>query len=267
MESFMHLLCQLWQPTVMNDVPELFGTLDEYEHHWHYLRRAQSAIGPLMHELVLSSGVIGCSDAAAINTSIHHILGHPQVLAFYADNRQKMQTLEKAFLPLFHRIMLQSHDSKDYLRALHLRLQYLGPAYGTSLQCGLSMWLFGTALFCRDAVVRDEAVVMLGEYPGQDGLWSTRALHVLAVRNRDVEKANAVEGSDAEQWARLWRREYALEEGGAEVIFRYMERDEHTAGWAMVEEGAVVPAVGEATWVKRRPRSEKLLMEDLMLST
>ncbi|EEY23669.1 conserved hypothetical protein [Verticillium alfalfae VaMs.102] len=154
-----------------------------------------------------------------------------------------------AFLPLFQRIMLQSHDSKDYLRALHLRLQYLGvtlfenapqflsidsvraltplfreflttasaalraarlttdkPAYGTSLQCGLSMWLFGTALFCRDAVVRDEAVVMLSEYPGQDGLWSTRALHLLAVRNRDVEKANAVEGSDAEQWARLWRR-------------------------------------------------------------
>ncbi|SPO01761.1 uncharacterized protein DNG_04434 [Cephalotrichum gorgonifer] len=142
------------------------------------------------------------------------------------------------------------------------RSENSNPAHRLSLQRDLAFHIMLTALFCRDPVVRDQAVLMLRDYPGQDGLWNTRALYALSARNRNVEQENAAEGTADEQWRRLWRREYVFEEGGDRVVFRYLKKAEVGDKWELVEEAADVKDVsGDVVW-ERQPLTGdgKLLM-------
>lgn len=84
------------------------------------------------------------------------------------------------------------------------------PAHQLSLQSELAWHLLPVAFFCLDPLTREEAVWMLKDHSGQDGLWNTRSLCALGVKNQDVERINAAEGTLAEQWKRLWRREYGI---------------------------------------------------------
>ncbi|KAH8674335.1 hypothetical protein BX600DRAFT_457441 [Xylariales sp. PMI_506] len=138
------------------------------------------------------------------------------------------------------------------------------PAHQLSLQCGLSWSLLIVSFFCRDPVVRDEATWMLRDYPGQDGLWNTRCLHALAVKNHAVENLNAMEGSPAEQWKRLLRREFVFEDGGGRILLRYLEKNAVTKVWDLVEEAANVQGEAEVCW-KRQPLTGagSLLMAEL----
>ncbi|OLN88251.1 hypothetical protein CCHL11_00400 [Colletotrichum chlorophyti] len=150
------------------------------------------------------------------------------------------------------------------IRAARLRAER-NPAHHLSLQCGLAWNLCIISMFSREPTVRDEAVWMLREYPGQDGLWNTGALYALALRNRYVERENAVEGTPEEQWTRLWRREFVFEDGGDRILLRYMERDTLAGGWHLVEEVANIQGEGEdAQWI-RQPITGKggLLMLDI----
>ncbi|KAL0944424.1 C6 zinc finger domain protein [Colletotrichum truncatum] len=143
------------------------------------------------------------------------------------------------------------------------------PARQLSLQCDISWNLLIVAFFCRDPLVREEAVGMLRDYPCQDGLFNTRALHALAMRNRTVERNNAIEGTPDDQWQRLWRRELVFEEGGTQIILRYLERDEETKMWKLVEETAEIKGTTEQVQWKRRPitGSEGLLMAKIYAAT
>ncbi|KAK1598319.1 uncharacterized protein LY79DRAFT_506574 [Colletotrichum navitas] len=127
------------------------------------------------------------------------------------------------------------------------------PATQMSLQRGLAWYILFTSLFSLDPVIRDEAVCMLRDYPGQDGLWNTRALYALALRNRHIERLNAVEGTPEEQWQRLWRREFMFENGGDRVVLRYKDRDESTGAWHLVEETAEIQGEDEAVQWERQP--------------
>lgn len=135
------------------------------------------------------------------------------------------------------------------------------PAHQLSLQCGLAWRLLIVAFFCRDPLARDEAVWMLKDYPGQDGLWNTRSLHALALRNHLVEQKN-VEGTPGEQWQRLWRREFIFEDGGDRIIFRYQDKDEITGEWQLVEDAAEIRGDSEEFHWQRQPLtgSDGLLM-------
>lgn len=127
-------------------------------------------------------------------------------------------------------------------------------AHQVTLQCGLAWHLLIVSCFCRDSITRDEATWMLGEYPGQDGLWNTRALYALASRNRDLEKDNAVEGTQTEQWRRLLRREFVFEEGGDRILFRFLRKDELSGGWILAEEVAETrQEVTDVHWKRQKP--------------
>lgn len=127
------------------------------------------------------------------------------------------------------------------------------PAYHLSLQCGLAWHLMIIALYCRDATVRNEAMWMLEDYPGQDGLWNARALHAVALRNRHIERVNTAEGTADEQWRRLWRREFVFENGGDGIVLRYMEKDGSTGAWHLVEEVATVRGEDDDVQWTRQP--------------
>ena len=139
------------------------------------------------------------------------------------------------------------------------------PAYSLSLQCDLVWQLFNVAIFCRDPLTRDDALGLLGNYPGQDGLWNTVSLYLLALRNRDIERMNAQQGTRAEQWSRLRRREFVFEDCGNRILLRYLEENQQTSGWKLVEEVAEVgQELEDVKWV-RQPLtgSEGLLMQEL----
>uniref|UniRef100_A0A8H7K355 Uncharacterized protein n=1 Tax=Bionectria ochroleuca TaxID=29856 RepID=A0A8H7K355_BIOOC len=137
-------------------------------------------------------------------------------------------------------------------------------AYSLCIDGGLAWYLLQIALHCRDPLVRDEAILALDGYAGQDGLWTTRSLHALALRNRIVEQQNADGDTAQVQWQRLWRREYYLEDGGERVVFRFLEKELELDQWILVEE------VGEfqdeevcAKWTRQlNPRSGRLLVQE-----
>ncbi|KAJ4264518.1 hypothetical protein NW762_005720 [Fusarium torreyae] len=140
------------------------------------------------------------------------------------------------------------------------------PAQQLSLQCNLAMHLLLASFFCRDPLLRDEAIWMLKDYPGQDGILNARSLYVLAKRNRTVEQSNVSEGTIQEQWHRLLRREYLFEEGGDRIIFCYLEKDTTVGNWHLVEETAEVRGDPDAVQWERRPLSAsgKPLMGDVI---
>ncbi|KAH6891515.1 hypothetical protein B0T10DRAFT_313501 [Thelonectria olida] len=308
-ESFMVIVSQLPQSSATVDrIPAVFSRLDEFEEYWTTIVRQQIGMGPIMMEILRASNASKSNDEGAISKFYGLLVENGQIKEFCDDNRRKMEALDAAFSPLFNRLTMSETESPEYLKAIHLRLQYLitivfqdpgqffdvevlhsrthlyreylalaqtalrtarreikNPAHQLSLQCGLSWYLLTTALFCRDPLVRDEAVSMLKDYPGQDGLWSSRSLYYLALRNRAVERMNAAEGTPMEQWQRLWRRDFVFEEGGDCILFRYLEKDEATGKWELVEETAKVPGKSEDIDWKRQPLtgSGGMLMGDL----
>lgn len=305
MESFMVLLSLAPSPTATDQVSDVFNTLDEFEAFWVACRRRQINMIKIMADAIRSLSI---EDGLNFHNFPLALLGNAQIQEFCDNSRETMQALNAAFLPLFNKlIMSEPNDSPSYLRAIHLRLQYLGcyvfedppqylsadrllsrtplfreysslarlalgtakrqikhPAQQLSLQCGLAWNLLNLAFLCRDPLVRDEAVSMLKDYPGQDGLWDTRALYVLAARNYVVERQNALEGTAEEQWQRLFRREFVFENGGDYVVFRYLEKDIGIGSWGLVEEVAEVHGEGENVSWKRRPitgSGEPLMMQ------
>ena len=310
MESFIVLSNQLKRSPVANrSIPNVFDSLSEFEEYWAAAITPFVEMGPVLLEIVKDSGILGSDDQSVINKYWKSLSSDPRVKNFCEVSLKQMHALNSAFLPLFDRIMMFGAESPDYLRALHLRLQYLSvyafenplqyydpeilraqtpifreylsvanlalrtaerdlknPAQQLSLQCGLSWCLLLVAFFCRDPLVRDEATLMLKDYPGQDGIWNARSLYVLALKNQEVERMNATEGSPMEQWHRLWRREYLFENGGDSVVFCYLEKDETTEGWQVVEETVDVQGNLEDVCWQRRPltASGKLLIGDII---
>ncbi|KAI9154905.1 Multidrug resistance protein 1-like protein 1 [Paramyrothecium foliicola] len=140
------------------------------------------------------------------------------------------------------------------------------PAQNVSLQSDLTLHILLVALFCRDPLVREQAIWLLKDYPGRDGLWDPQALYIVAVRNKTVEKLNTSEGTPAEQWFRLWRREYLFENCGQRVVFSYLDNRNESGKWLVVEEVADVHKdLAKVVWRRRPPTAGgKLLMGDVL---
>jgi hypothetical protein len=88
------------------------------------------------------------------------------------------------------------------------------PAEVFTMDASPSWPLFLTGMRCRDLVVREQAVRLLGRHPRRDGLWDSRMFHALATRNRAVEIWNAREGSREQQWWRLQARTAFVDSDG-----------------------------------------------------
>ncbi|KAG6359447.1 hypothetical protein INS49_012968 [Diaporthe citri] len=296
LHSFTELVSRLPRASAaVENVPAAFGTLEEFEEHWAAARHRQHAMEAMIVDMVKSSGVLETTSVTENEDFWVRLMESPDILKVCADTRDLIEALAPAFEPLFNKIIMSDGvGSRPYLRALHLRLQYMAtyvfanpPKYldleslqaqtplfreylslvdlalrALSFHCEVSWYLFVISIFCRDPLVRDEALCKLRDYPGHDGLWDARSLYALARRNRDVELANSVEGTPLQQWRRLWRREYVFEDGGARIIFRYLEKDAPTGEWQLVEEAAEIWADSDDVRWERQPLTDegRLLM-------
>ncbi|KAK1990968.1 hypothetical protein LX36DRAFT_591473 [Colletotrichum falcatum] len=298
MESFLILLSQMKSDSAVESaVPPVFTSLGEFEQTWPIMRRHQAAVSSILEDAVRAADVNRSHDDDGVTQLHADLLGNSHIREYCATFKKAMDRLDAAFQPLFKNIFSSNIESPNYLRAILLRLEYLGvyifsnavsflevdsvlelqplfreylslsqialrtakeealrnPATQISLQRGLAWHILFTSLFSRDPVIRDEAVWMLRDYPGQDGLLNTRALYALALRNRHIERLNAVEGTPEDQWQRLWRREFVFENGGDRVVLRYKERDESTGAWHLVEETAEIQGGDDAVQWARQP--------------
>ncbi|VUC30092.1 unnamed protein product [Clonostachys rosea] len=107
-----------------------------------------------------------------------------------------------------------------------------------SMHTGLSWHLVFVAINCRDPIARETAIRILETYPRQDGLWSSQAFVEIAKKNRKIEAENYDEGTPQEQWQRLNRRVFLLEDAGDTLVFRYMRKVGNTGNWEFCEEYA-----------------------------
>ncbi len=244
-------------------ITALFPTLlrdPNVQHFCNDTRQAMEALErafiPLFDKVTLSTDLDSPTYLRAIHLRLRHlavyILNNPPQ---YADI-EAMITLGPRFREFVSLAEVMLRVAKGFFST--------NPVYRLCVDGGLAWHLLQVALHCRDPTTRDQASLLLREYPGQDGLWSTRALYALASRNRLLERVNANGDEPQTQWQRLWRREYYLEDGGERLVFRFLDRDGASEEWALVEEVAELDdnAV-EVEWKQQpRPTSGRLLLKE-----
>ncbi|KAI3531793.1 C6 zinc finger domain-containing protein [Colletotrichum abscissum] len=135
------------------------------------------------------------------------------------------------------------------------------PAHVFSMEFGLAWQLTVVAMTCRDPLVRDNATRILEMYPRKEGLWDSKAFLAVLKKNRELEAENAREGTLAEQWRRLCRREFIFEDAGETIIFRSLKKKEETGEWDLVEETAEFKGeVDTLEWKVRPVSGQGLIM-------
>ncbi len=104
MWSFMVLLSQLSQtPTILDRIPAAFDTLDEFEEHWINVRRKQTAVVLVMHEVVHASRILKSEGDADLTSFFLELAGSSKVEEFCDEFRSVMESLDAAYLPLFQK--------------------------------------------------------------------------------------------------------------------------------------------------------------------
>ncbi|KAK1574402.1 C6 zinc finger domain-containing protein [Colletotrichum navitas] len=141
--------------------------------------------------------------------------------------------------------ILLREQQKDIKSAAHI----------FSMDFGLAWQLTIVAMTCRDPLVRDNSTRILEAYPRREGLWDSVAFLAVLRKNRELEAENAREGTPAEQWRRLCRREFVFEDAGETIIFRSLKKDGATGKWDLVEEAAEFKGKAEGLEWKTRPLS------------
>ncbi|GKT45273.1 uncharacterized protein ColSpa_05454 [Colletotrichum spaethianum] len=104
-----------------------------------------------------------------------------------------------------------------------------------TMDMGPTWPLFLAGLRCREAEVRNEAIRLLYENPRRDGLWDSRRLYALTIRNRMLEVSNAQEGTLEEQWWRLQHRSAYVNEQG-HLIVKAIDKNPLTGTWDFGED-------------------------------
>ncbi|KAJ5171294.1 uncharacterized protein N7500_004077 [Penicillium coprophilum] len=125
MESFIVLLGQLSRRSAVNGCPSAFNSLKGFEEYWWDVRSKSSAVGPMAIKIIRSSGVLGSKEGDVIDTFYCNLLDNPWIKEFCERSRKAMNTLSDVSLPLFNRIFMSDTQSPTYLKAIHLRLQFL----------------------------------------------------------------------------------------------------------------------------------------------
>ncbi|GKT95356.1 C6 zinc finger domain-containing protein [Colletotrichum tofieldiae] len=128
-------------------------------------------------------------------------------------------------------------------------------AHVFSMEFGLAWQLTIVAMTCRDPLVRENSTRILETYPRREGLWDSVAFLAVLQKNRELEAENSKEGTPAEQWRRLCRREFIFEDAGETIIFRSLKKNKATRMWDLVEEAAEFKGEVEGLEWKTRPLS------------
>lgn len=257
-------------------MPPVFETWDEMQDYWSLVQRQMVVAVPKLTLLTNQLALSRVRSDAELETKLTSIKQNPEASRFIAESRYWLQRWIEAFQPLYQSIFHnKDQDPLLYQQAMSIRIEYLIlyiyttiPRYSSLItakgltpqyreitvlaekllqsrpNCGFAMdagwtWpLFVSAFGCRDPAVREEAIRILDQYPIRNALRDSRVFRAIAVKNRETELINSMEGDENEQWIRLKRRELVFEDFGTNIIFRSAQKDPLTGVWVTIEEAA-----------------------------
>ncbi|CAI6094590.1 unnamed protein product [Clonostachys chloroleuca] len=260
-------------------------------------------MGPIMLQAMMGSTILECEHQQQMGDLFPSIAKDSEVQKFCNDTRRDMDSMEQAhhdvddngldsppylralclrprFLSVqvfstppqyacIQSIVALTPKPREFLSLAELAIRITRKTtvcrvYSLCVDGGIAWYLLQIALHCRDPLVRDEAILALDGYASQDGLWTTRSLHALALRNHVVEQQNVNGDTTQVQWQRLWRREYYLEDGGERVVLRFLEKELELDQWILVEEVGEFPDKEAcAKWTRQlNPPSGRLLVQE-----
>ncbi|KAI6749695.1 hypothetical protein HG530_015109 [Fusarium avenaceum] len=126
-ETFMTLITKLprsYPPT--RQLPVVLESLDDFEKYWITGRSARLSVGPILMEAVQESGALSSADPYSISELWKQVTADPRIKEICEASTKELHALEAAFMPVFNRAIMSDPASTDYIRAIHLRLHYLG---------------------------------------------------------------------------------------------------------------------------------------------
>ncbi|KAF9871980.1 C6 zinc finger domain-containing protein [Colletotrichum karsti] len=228
---------------VMQDQPELLAYCEKSMAH---LQQWRASFEPLYNKTLSDSSVDRREYLKILHLRMHYLIMF--IYSFfpkYAD-----EATISSMTPYCREInevieILLKEQEKDIQ----------SPANLFSMEFGIAWQLTIVAMTCRDPLVRESATRILEKYPRREGLWDSQAFLAVLVKNRELERDNAKEGTASEQWRRLCRREFIFEDAGETIIFRSLKKNDVTGEWDLVEERADFKGDVEGLVWKQRPLS------------
>lgn len=262
--------------TKLNEMPHMFTDNDEAHGYWTLIQRQMVQYIPYLTAVTTQLRIPHLVSNDEIEKRLLSVKKNEKIDRFIADSRYWLQRWLEAFEPLFkHRARNANEDKEAYLGAINLRIEYLllyiytaiprfsnlataqgltpqyreitvwaetlvaaRPSCGFAMDSGWTWPIFVSSFGCRDPRVREEAIRILGQYPIRNALSDSRVFRAIALKNREVEEACSLHGTENEQWLQLRRRELVFEDFGTHIIFRSPVRDEVTGEWRLREEVA-----------------------------
>lgn len=278
--------------TKLEDMPPTFSSFDEARDYWSLLQREMVGHVPMLSVVTAQLGLTRVKDMGELETKLSSVPKNPMISKFVDESRYWLQRWSESFDHLLQSSSNnRQSDLQPYLVAINLRIEFLilhiytamprytgidkareltpyyqeinklaeilitcRPNCGFAMDSGWTWPLFVSSFGSRDESVRDEAIRILGQYPIRNALRDSRVFRAIAIKNRDVEIMNSMEGSEHDQWLRLRRREIVFEDLGTTIIFRSTQKNTATGEWELVEEAApfLVRPDGLLEW-RRQP--------------
>ncbi|KAM0424995.1 hypothetical protein ACHAPT_009796 [Fusarium lateritium] len=279
----------------IEDMPLAFSSFDEARDYWSLLQRQMVGHVPMLTATTAQLGLSRVTDMGELEIKLSSVTQNPRISKFVDESRYWLQRWSQSFDPLLQSASNnRQNDLQPYLVAINLRIEFLilfiytamprytgidkarvltpyyqeintlaeiliscRPNCGFAMDSGWTWPLFVSSFGCRDGSVRDEATRILGQYPIRNALRDSRVFRAIAVKNREVEMMNSMEGDEHDQWLRLRRREVVFEDLGTNIIFRSAQKNPATGEWELVEEVAafLVRPDGLLDW-HRQPISD-----------
>ncbi|KAJ3466721.1 hypothetical protein MRS44_004285 [Fusarium solani] len=281
--------------TNIEDMPPAFGSFEEARDYWSLLQRQMVGHVPMLTVVTAQLGLTKVKDMGELETKLSSVTKNPRISKFVEESRYWLQRWSQSFDPLLQSASNnRQNDMQPYLVAINLRVEFLilyiytamprytgiekaheltpyyqeintlaeiliscRPSCGFAMDSGWTWPLFVSSFGCRDDSVRDEAIRILGQYPIRNALRDSRVFRAIAIKNREVEMMNSMEGNEHDQWLRLRRREIVFEDLGTNIIFRSAQKNPATGEWELVEEASafLVRPDGLLDW-HRQPVSD-----------
>ncbi|RSL76351.1 hypothetical protein CEP52_014422 [Fusarium oligoseptatum] len=255
-------------------MPPAFSSFEEARDYWSLLQRQMVGHVPMLTVVTAQLGLTRVKDMGELEMKLSSVTKNPRISKFVEESRYWLQRWSKAFDPLLQSASNnRQNDMQPYLVAINLRIEFLilyiytamprytgidkareltpyyqeintlaeiliscRPSCGFAMDSGWTWPLFVSSFGSRDAFVRDEAIRILGQYPIRNALRDSRVFRAIAIKNREVEMMNSMEGDEHDQWLRLRRREIVFEDLGTNIIFRSAQKNPATGEWELVEE-------------------------------
>ncbi|GJC85526.1 hypothetical protein ColLi_08364 [Colletotrichum liriopes] len=216
------------------EMPEVFHDAEDAYTWWKACQRRIAKLGPLLLSVIDDLKFDEIEDEQGIDRLLEYA-DEATIASMTPYCREVNDVVE----------ILLREQQKGFKSAAHV----------FSMEFGLAWQLTIVAMTCRDPLVRENSTRILETYPRREGLWDSVAFLAVLQKNRELEAENSKEGTPAEQWRRLCRREFIFEDAGETIIFRSLKKNKATGMWDLVEEAAEFKGEVEGLEWKTRPLS------------